>query len=54
MLAPLQDYSHGSVVWVKMQSYPWWPAQVQTPSPEQMRLRHDPAKDIFVVFFGEE
>lgn len=43
----------GSVVWAKMPSYPWWPAQVQLPSTlEQERLKHGP-DDLFVVFYGE-
>lgn len=39
-------------VWAKMPSYPWWPAQVQRPSPDQQRIKHG-AGDIFIVFFGE-
>ena len=45
------DYSVGTVVWAKMMSYPWWPAQVQKPSQDQMRLRHS-SSDHFVVFYG--
>jgi hypothetical protein len=45
------DFSHGTVVWAKMQSYPWWPAQVQHPNQDQIRLRHS-SSDIFIVFYG--
>ena len=41
----------GSVVWAKMPSYPWWPAQVQSPGIEQSRLKHA-STDTFVVFYG--
>jgi len=49
--ATAADYAHGTVVWAKMQSYPWWPAQVQYPTQDQMRLRHS-SSDIFIVFYG--
>ncbi|KAL4539374.1 hypothetical protein Ndes2437B_g02245 [Nannochloris sp. 'desiccata'] len=49
--ATAADYAHGTVVWAKMQSYPWWPAQVQHPLQDQMRLRHS-STDIFIVFYG--
>jgi hypothetical protein len=49
--ATAADYAHGTVVWAKMQSYPWWPAQVQHPTQDQMRLRHT-RNDIFIVFYG--
>jgi hypothetical protein len=42
----------GAVVWAKMPSYPWWPAQVQRPTAEQSRIKHSPG-DVFVVFYGE-
>jgi len=46
------DYAPGTVVWAKMQSYPWWPAQIQRPSPDHERLNHDFTRDVFVVFYG--
>jgi PWWP domain len=49
--ASAADFAHGTIVWAKMQSYPWWPAQVQHPTPDQMRLRHS-SSDIFIVFYG--
>jgi hypothetical protein len=49
--ATAADYTNGTVVWAKMQSYPWWPAQVQEPNQDQMRLRHT-SQDIFIVFYG--
>ena len=50
-LSSQTDFSLGTIVWAKMQSYPWWPAQVQRPSAEQARLRHS-STDIFIVFYG--
>jgi hypothetical protein len=42
----------GEVVWAKVASFPWWPAQVEIPKEKHKRLRHK-KNDVFVVFFGE-
>lgn len=41
-----------SIVWVKQNSYPWWPAQVKAPSVVQQRLPHAHG-DVFVAFFDD-
>jgi hypothetical protein len=45
-------FALGEVVWARMLSYPWWPAQVVPPAPGAHHLRHKP-DSIFVVFFGD-
>jgi hypothetical protein len=42
----------GAVVWAKIASFPWWPAQIQQPNPQQALLRHA-AGDRFLVFYGK-
>ena len=40
------------VVWAKMPSYPWWPAQVSIPTDGiQSQIKHSKT-DRFVIFFG--
>lgn len=41
----------GSIIWGKLGSHPWWPAQVQQPAAEQKRLKHS-EDDLFCVFYG--
>lgn len=42
-----------TVVWAKLEGYPWWPAQIQEyTTPQQRRLKHG-AHDYFCVFLGE-
>jgi len=42
----------GEVVWARMLSFPWWPAQVRRPPPGAHSLRHKPGS-VYVVFFGD-
>jgi len=42
----------GEIVWARMLSYPWWPAQVVPPPPSAHGLRHKPGA-VYVVFFGD-
>lgn len=44
----------GSLVWIKLGSYPWWPGQVQHPTTDQKRLKHNQEEDVFVVFYGSK
>jgi len=50
--AAAAGFALGEVVWARMLSYPWWPAQVVPPAPAAHRLRHKP-DSIFVVFYGD-
>ncbi|KAL6775860.1 hypothetical protein ACKKBG_A18790 [Auxenochlorella protothecoides x Auxenochlorella symbiontica] len=43
---------HGTLVWAKLPTFPWWPAQVQMPTPAQARSRQANAAEVFVVFYG--
>ena len=55
MLPKRRNYSSfpvDSIVWVKQNSYPWWPAQVKAPSVVQQRLRHAHG-DVFVAFYAD-
>ncbi|KAK9810411.1 hypothetical protein WJX72_010286 [[Myrmecia] bisecta] len=40
------------IVWAKLASHPWWPAQVQLPTDQHLHLKHRPG-DVFVVFYGD-
>lgn len=45
------------VVWVRLDGYPWWPAQVVVPQPragqyKNANARRLPGDDVFVAFFG--
>eukprot|EP00894_Picocystis_sp_ML_P002845 jgi/Pico_ML_1/53362/g3923.t1 len=40
------------LVWAKVPSYPWWPAQIAEPQEHQRKVRHK-KNDYFVVFYGE-
>ena len=42
----------GEVVWARMLSFPWWPAQVVPTPPAAHELRHKEGA-IYVVFFGD-
>jgi hypothetical protein len=42
----------GEVVWAKVASFPWWPAQVEIPQEKHKHLRCK-KNDVFVVFFGD-
>jgi hypothetical protein len=44
----------GSLVWIKLGSYPWWPGQIQHPTFDQKRLKHNQGEDVFVVFYGSK
>ena len=43
---PPRELIPGEVVWAKIPSFPWWPAQVLVPNDECLRIRHN-KKDIF-------
>ena len=43
---PPRELIPGEVVWAKIPSFPWWPAQVLVPNEEFERIRHN-KKDIF-------
>ena len=51
---PQRPMLPGEVVWAKIPSYPWWPAQVQAPEEAHLQLRHNKKRDLFVVFFGDD
>lgn len=40
------------LVWAKLPSFPWWPAQIAEPQEHQRKKRHK-KDDYFVVFYGE-
>jgi len=50
---PPRELLPGEIVWAKVPSYPWWPAQVQVPSEAHEKIRHKKT-DVFVVFFGDQ
>lgn len=51
---PLRPLLPGEVVWAKIPSYPWWPAQVaDNPTEAHLAIRHKKT-DLFVVFFGDD
>lgn len=49
---PKRDPVVSEIVWAKISSYPWWPAQVLEPSEQHIKIRHKKT-DHFVVFFGD-
>jgi len=40
------------LVWAKLPSFPWWPAQIAEPQEHQRKKKHK-KDDYFVVFYGE-
>lgn len=50
--APAAPFAPGDVVWAKLPTFPWWPAQVQAPETKQGRVSGRAPGTVFVVFYG--
>lgn len=51
-LMPLKE---GDQLWIKMPTYPWWPAKVISPSDERVTdevKEQSEGKDTLVIFYG--